>query len=99
MNRRSFVAAASLSLWVAGFPATAEASTRLDSEVMKAALRTATPEEEGFIGRVVDLVDQGALPASLVDTTFQWARRKGRHQFQYFKRAMILRAAQVGVEL
>jgi hypothetical protein len=75
------------------------AAPLLDAETMKAALDTATPEENGFIDRVVELVEKGDLPASLVDSTFQWARKKPRHKFQYFKRALILRARRIGIEL
>jgi len=75
------------------------ASPRLDADTIKAGLRTATPEEDGFVDMVVDRVDQGKLPASLVHSTFQYARKKRRHRFQYFKRALIIRAAAIGKPL
>ncbi|MDY0166108.1 MAG: hypothetical protein RBS80_06165 [Thermoguttaceae bacterium] len=75
-------------------------------EEMKNALKTARPEEDGFIDDVVDRVNNAdrpsneRLPASMVESTFQWARSKNtRHRFQYFRRAMIIRAAQIGVRL
>lgn len=75
-------------------------------EEMKNALKTARPEEDGFIDDVVDRVNNAdrpsneRLPASVVESTFQWARSKNtRHRFQYFRRAMIIRAAQIGVRL
>jgi hypothetical protein len=74
--------------------------TRLDAETMKAALRTTTVEEDGFIDGVVAKVDMGALPAELVDSTFQWARKKNtKYKFQYFKQGLIVRAAKIGIQL
>ena len=53
---------------------------------MKAALRTTTIEEGGFIDSVLVKVGKGQIPADLVDSTFQWARKKPyKHRFQYFK--------------
>jgi len=75
----------------AGFP--------LEVDKMKAALHTATPEEEGFIDRVSRLVERDILPRHLVESTFLWARKQRDHKFQYFKRALTLRAARIGVRL
>jgi len=77
----------------------AEAASRLDAETIKAALRTATAEENEFIDYVVELVDDGTLPRDLVEGTFQWARKKSRHKFQYFKHGLINRAAEIGIKL
>jgi hypothetical protein len=75
-------------------------STRLDAATMKAALRTDTIEEGGFIDYVLDKVKKGTLPADLVDSTFQWARKKPyKHRFQYFKQALIVRAAAIGITI
>lgn len=78
---------------------TAAAESALDADLIKAGLQTAAPEEDGFVERVVGLANKGTIPAKLVDTTFQWARGKPRHKFQYFKRGLILRARKIGVEL
>jgi hypothetical protein len=78
---------------------TAKAATRLNAETMKAALQTANPEENGFIEHVLDLVDAGKLPESLVESTFLWARKKPRRKFQYFKYALTVRARHSGIEL
>jgi len=76
------------------------ATTRLDAATMKAALRTATPEEAGFITYVLVLVNKGLLPADLVDSTFQWARKKpSKYRFQYFKQALIVRADKIGIHI
>jgi hypothetical protein len=75
-------------------------STRLDAETMKAALHTTTIEEGGFIDFVIGLVNKGNLPADLVDSTFEWARKKPyKHRFQYFKQGLIVRAAAIGINV
>ena len=75
-------------------------STRLDAETMKAALRTTGIEEGGFIDYVLGLVNKGKLPADLVDSTFEWARKKPyKHRFQYFKQGLIVRAAGIGIKI
>ena len=86
-----------LALLMVGLAA-AETPSRLSVGVIKAALRTAQPEEGGFIEYVVYLADVGVLPQSILNGTFQWARRKPvRYRFQYFKRGLIVRAARVGI--
>jgi hypothetical protein len=70
-----------------------------DAATMKAALQTATPEEEGFIEYVLTRVDQGVLPLEMVESTFLWAKKKPRHKFQYFKRGLQVRAEQAGIKL
>ena len=72
---------------------------RLDAATIKAGLRTAAPEENGFVDYVVRLVEEGRLPARLVLSTFHWARKKPKHRFQYFRRALIIRAARIGIRL
>lgn len=98
MYRRTFLAivasCALLSLLAQSSPA-----ATLDADTMKAALRTATPEENGFIDLVLNLVDGGTLPVAMVDSTFQWARQKPKHKFQYFKRGLTVRAARIGIDL
>jgi hypothetical protein len=80
------------------FACAARAAT-LDASEMKAALHTSTIEENGFIDRAVDLVDEGTLPEKMVVGTFLWARKKPKHKFQYFKRGLTLRASRIGVQL
>ncbi len=74
-------------------------TARLNAAQIKAALRTETPEENGFVDRVVGLAQAGTLPPQLVESTFQWARKKPNFRFQYFKRGMIVRAARLGISL
>ncbi len=80
--------------------AAAETPSRLSAGVIKAALRTAEPEEGGFIEYVVYLADMGVLPRSILNGTFEWARRKPvRYRFQYFKRGLTVRAARAGISI
>jgi len=69
----------------------------LDADQIKAALHTATEEEGGFITRAVAMVQAGKLPREMFTTCFIWARKKPHHQFQYFKQALIVRAAGIGI--
>jgi len=62
-------------------------------------LRARRPREFAFIARVVAFVEQDKLPLKLVKETFDWAREKKPYPFQYFERAMRLRAAKIGVDL
>ena len=80
-------------------PPTALAGAPLKVGKMKAALKTATPEEDGFMDRVSKLVEQDVLPRHLVESTFLWARKKSDHKFQYFKRGLTARAAELGIQL
>ena len=82
---------------VAMFSRFGQATDQLTADSMKAALRTATPEDNGFIDRVLEKMNTGKISRSLVVTTFEWARKKNTHRFQYFKRAIIKRAAEIGV--
>ena len=97
MRRRDWLLSI-LGGWVAAaWPRPARAA--LDADTMKAALRTATPEEDGFIDHVLALVEAGRLPRSLVESTFQWARRKTKNRFQYFRHGLIVRAAAEGIAI
>ena len=78
---------------------TANADEKLTPEIMKIALRTATPQEEGFIEYVLARVDKGTLPLDLVQSTFLWAKKKTHKKFFYFKQGLILRAAERGIKL
>ncbi len=75
------------------------ATTVLNAETIKAGLRTTTVEEKGFVDRVVGLAESGTLPPQLVESTFQWARKKPYFRFQYFKRGLIARASKLGISL
>jgi hypothetical protein len=77
----------------------AEDNGALDPDTIKAALHTATPQEEGFIEYVVDMVNKGDLPLDLFQSTFLWAKKKTQKKFYYFKWALIRRAAERGIQL
>ena len=71
---------------------------RINADIIKAGLRTAEPEDEGFVERVMDNVERGIVPRDLVESTFDWARKqKTRRKFQYFKYALIERAKKMGI--
>ncbi|MGA2068268.1 MAG: hypothetical protein ABSG86_25065 [Thermoguttaceae bacterium] len=80
-----------------GLAGTARAGTDLTSDQVKVILHTATPEEDGFIDRTLAMVEKGTLPVDLFESCLLWARRKPRHQFQFFKQALVLRAADQGI--
>ena len=62
-------------------------------------LKARLPEEFAFVDHVVKLVDHGRLSRELVQSTFLWARKKSKHQFQYFEHGLRLRAEEAGVHL
>jgi len=99
MGRKSVVLAVVLLLLAVFVASRAWAQTKLDADVIKVALHTAQPEEDGFVARVVKMTNDGKLPADLVEKTFIWARAKPKHKFQYFKRALIIQAADIGISL
>jgi hypothetical protein len=58
-----------------------------------------TPHEREFIDEVVEKVDNGDLPRSLVNSTFLWARRKQPYPMPYFEQALRVRAKLAGIDL
>jgi hypothetical protein len=77
----------------------AESSGVLDAQMMKVVLHTSTEQEDGFIERVVAMVDNGTLPLDLVQSTFLWAKKKPTRKFFYFKLGLIQRAAAQGIAI
>jgi hypothetical protein len=89
-----------LALLVSPWARTARADdVELTADIVKAALNTATPQENGFIEYVLAKVDQGTLPLDLVKSTLLWAKKKPRKKFYYFREGLILRASQQGITL
>jgi hypothetical protein len=82
-----------------GWASLAAADTKLDPDQIRAVLRVTKEEDNGFIDRAVLLVNQGVLPREIFEGCFIWARKKQQHRFQYFKHALISRAAEIGVTL
>ncbi len=68
-------------------------------DTLEKGLKARRPEEFSFIATVVEKVNDGAIPLSLVDSTFLWARKRESHPFQYFQQAIRVRAQKIGVEL
>ena len=99
MHRAFWIGVVTMTMLAVILARPAKADSVLDVAKMKAALRTVTIEENGFIEQVVAMAAAGKLPASMVESTFQWARKKPNHRFQYFKRTLILRAAKAGISL
>ena len=71
----------------------------LDPDQIKAALHTTGDIEGGFIDRSVSMVRAGTLPRDMFTSCFLWARKKPHHRFQYFRQALIVRAAEIGIKL
>ena len=70
------------------------------SDQLKSGLKARRDVEFKFIEDVVKLVQTGKLPVKLVVETMQYARKKPTgYPFQYFQRALALRAARLGVRV
>ena len=67
---------------------------------LRSGLNARRDVEFKFIDDVVVLVRTQKLPVKLVMETFQYARNKRtKYPFQYFQRALVLRAARLGVTI
>jgi hypothetical protein len=62
-------------------------------------LRARRPVEFAFIASVVQMVDNGTLPQSLVETSFLWARKKQPYPFPYFQQSLKVQAQKMGIGL
>ncbi|SRR5260221_14791237 len=88
-----------------GFDATVRAadtgtsSTPKLKDTLEKGLKARLQSEFAFIKTVVEKVDDGTLPRSIVESTFLWARRKPVHAFEYFQEGLKVRAEQIGVTL
>ena len=77
----------------------ARAEFSLDVNKIKLSMKVTDLEDQGFIARAVIAVKSGQLPRSIFESTYRWALKRQTNRFQYFRRALILRAAKVGVSL
>ncbi|HLA86369.1 MAG TPA: hypothetical protein VJL29_16405 [Thermoguttaceae bacterium] len=77
----------------------AQAAERLDVATIKMALNVTDLEDNGFIERVVRLMNEGRISRTYVTGAFAKARSRPKNQFQYFKQAMINLALRDGVDL
>ena len=68
-------------------------------DTLASGLKARRPREFRFIDRVVGMVENKQLPLDLVQSTFQWVRKKRftRYPFQYFERGLIQRAKDKGI--
>ena len=67
---------------------------------MKAALRTTTIEEEGFIDYVLTKVNKGILSGRSGRQHFPMgAKKPSKHRFQYFKQGLIVRRKLIGIKI
>jgi len=62
-------------------------------------LKARRPVEFAFIASVVQMVDNGTLPKTLVETSFLWARKKRPYPFPYFEQSLKLQAQKIGIGL
>lgn len=66
---------------------------------LEKALRARRPNEFKFIAKVVAQVDSGELPRDLVQSSFNWARKRPSKRIQYFEQSLKLRARRKGLAL
>jgi hypothetical protein len=57
------------------------------------------PSEFASVAKVVALVESGALPRSMVDSSFLWARKKPSKRLQYFQFALTEQARKAGIPI
>jgi hypothetical protein len=63
-------------------------------------LRVQAPADRAFCEAVAELVREGQLPAALVDSTYTWAKSRGKkYPFPAFQHVIRLKAAKLGVPL
>ncbi len=67
--------------------------------MLEKGLRARRPVEFAFIASVVQMVDAGTLPQSIVQTSFLWARKKRPYPYPYFRQSLRAQAQQMGVDL
>jgi len=77
----------------------AQAAFSLKVKQIKLSFKVSDQEDAGFIARAVIAVKSGRIPRDVFDSTFRWAVKKQTRRFQYFRRALIVRAAKLGVLL
>lgn len=85
---------------VPGEAAGRDAATSVDlKEQLEKGLKARRPAEFQFIGRVVERVNEGVLPRGLVQSCFQWARKKPARKVQYFQQCLKFRAKKLGIRV
>jgi hypothetical protein len=86
-----------------GFPAPVAQAQAVDEpklrDLLIYGLRVRRESDRKFVDRVVEMVEDGELPRSLVQRTFLWARKKPYYPFQYFRRALVIQARDAGIDI
>lgn len=93
------VTAATGRVWAQSSKAVSPGRTISLRDMLNTGLKSRRPEEFAFIETVVDLVEAGVLPESLVRSTFAYARRKRPYPFVYFRSALRTRAKKKGINV
>lgn len=65
---------------------------------LEKALRARRPQEFGAIAEVLEGVEQGTLPLDIVQTSFNWSRKKRANRVQYFILAVNAQARRRGID-
>jgi len=99
MSRRSLAFSILVGALAAAGAVSAHAESPLTTDKMIVALRPELPGDRNYLTYVGALLSQGQLPRHLVESTFLWARLKPRYKYRYFRQALILRAADLGIRL
>ncbi len=68
-------------------------------DVLEKGLKARRPEEFAFIAAVLVKVNDGSLSREMVESTFLWARKHSKNEFQYFQSGIRERAKKIGVDL
>lgn len=61
-------------------------------------LRCRRPQEFAYIATIVDMVESGELPETLVRNLYGWARRRQGYPLQSFQIALSRQAARLGIQ-
>ena len=70
------------------------------AERLKTGLRVQAPADVAFCDAVARSVQEGRLPAKVVDATYLWAVNRGRkYPFPAFEQALRIKAARLGAAL
>jgi hypothetical protein len=97
----SLVGAVGGVVWAASSGETAgETGAKIElRDELKRGLKAKRPADEEYLDHVADLVEDGTLPRSLVDSTFDWARHKREPRVPYFRKALSVRAQRLGISI
>lgn len=79
-------------------PETASSAVQVTlKDQLEKALRARRPQEFAAIAMVLESVEQGTLPLDIVQTSFNWSRKKRANRVQYFILAVNAQARRRGI--